>query len=89
MEGNQGRLQACPRDIYCYLLHTGVEASYEAHADTMIYLTKDQHLLRMIDWLVKDPVDEQIWQVQKNRTIRFAIPEHPVLTVSEQNRAKS
>jgi hypothetical protein len=27
----------------------------------MIYLTKDQHLLRMIDWLVKDPVDEQIW----------------------------
>jgi hypothetical protein len=30
-------------------------------------------------------VDDQIWQVWKNRTIWFAIPEHSVLVVSEQN----
>jgi hypothetical protein len=32
-----------------------------------------------------DLVDEQIWQLWKNRTIRFAIPEHPILAISEQN----
>jgi hypothetical protein len=31
-------------------------------------------------------VDDQIWQGWKNRTVRFAKPEYPVLTVSEQNQ---
>jgi hypothetical protein len=32
-----------------------------------------------------DLVDEQIWQLWKNRTIQSAIPEHPILAISEQN----
>jgi hypothetical protein len=34
-------------------------------------------------------VDDQIWQVWKNRNIRFAIPEYQVLAVSEQNQGRS
>jgi hypothetical protein len=34
-------------------------------------------------------VDDQIWQVWKNRIIWFAISEHPVLAVSEQSQGRS
>jgi hypothetical protein len=34
-------------------------------------------------------VDDKIWQVWKNWTIRFAISEHPVSAVPEQSRGKS
>jgi hypothetical protein len=32
MQGDQGCLQTCLVDIYCHILHTGVEAGDEAHA---------------------------------------------------------
>jgi hypothetical protein len=34
-------------------------------------------------------IDDQIWQVWINQTIRFPIPDNPVLVVSEQSQGGS
>jgi hypothetical protein len=38
---------------------------------------------------MQDDVDDQIWHVYNNRTIRFSILEHPVLTGSKEDQDMS